>query len=214
MCCSLAPSPEDGVMGWRWKRDFEEGVIHPFARGGGGGEGSEWRLLTQQEMSRHIYTVVFPLCTGLLPNLFLKVTLHPIWFRHEGCFQKLSTSFSCLCYFKRHIYLPLMATMAAVICCCFFLKKLLWMNIDNLAPVSDVEQGRYLDLSLSLIRGSCLGQGCAGSVASSPVLLHLCCITTFKVLRWQNDESTAGPLKMDEHSDVELWKHFLRLCIF
>lgn len=81
-------------MVW-WDRDERKTLKKewsiPFCCKGGGGEGSEWRLLTQQEMSRHIHTVVFPLRTWLFSNTFLKVTLHPIWFCRKRYFQKLTT---------------------------------------------------------------------------------------------------------------------------
>lgn len=71
----LALPPEDGVMGWRWKRDFEEGVILPSLprrrRRGIRAEAPD----TARDVKIHTHTVLFTLCTWLLLEVLSKVTL-------------------------------------------------------------------------------------------------------------------------------------------
>lgn len=84
------PPPEDGVMGQRWKRDFEEGVILPWLpwrrRRGIRAEAPD----TARDVKIRTHTVLFTLCTWLLLEVLWKVTLQSILFGFEHIFLKLT----------------------------------------------------------------------------------------------------------------------------
>lgn len=154
------PPPEDGVMGRRWKQDFEEGVIHPFLpqrkRRGIRAEA----LDTARDVKTHPY------------SSFTIMHLTPLKGISEGDFYTffdfaMSAAFRNWPRFIFFMSLLLllnshrMATKAGIIRC-FVLKKyasfwlscilaLLRMETHSFAPVTEVEQDRCLESLLRLV---------------------------------------------------------------
>lgn len=205
------PSLEDSVMGWRWKRDFEEGMIHPFLLQRRRRRGIRAEALdTARDVKTHPYSS-FPImhlapskCVSegdftpylISPQALLSETDHI-----PSVFATLSIIFTSLWWQLRlqsfaASFLKKMSSLDAPL-----LANLL--NIHDLAPASEVEVPWSLARAHPwLMSGTGLCR--KRSFRSNPraIVLHY----ELWVNCWTAEDGWTAT--------VELWKHSLRLWFF